>query len=57
MVNKKTQTKEENKMNCPMCGLAEKHQVPAKNKELKSQCRGCGSIYYDKGRIRTTKNA
>jgi len=37
-------------MKCPACGLGEEHQIPAPT-ERKTQCRGCGTIFFDKEKI------
>jgi len=34
---------------CPACQLGDEHQKPS-NEESKSQCSGCGTIYFDKNR-------
>ena len=37
-------------MNCPACGIGEKYQIPTKT-ENKVQCRGCGTIFFDKTKL------
>ena len=36
---------------CPMCGLGDEYQVPDEETSTKSQCKGCGSKYFDKERF------
>ena len=37
-------------MDCPACGLGDKHQISTKT-ERKTQCKGCGTIFFDKSKI------
>lgn len=37
-------------MDCPACGIEDKYQIPSKT-ENKVQCRGCGTIFFDKGTL------
>jgi RNase P subunit RPR2 len=43
-------------MMCPACGLDERYQIDPKGKtplsEGKVQCRGCGTIFFDKDKAR-----
>ena len=37
-------------MECPACGIEEKYQIPAQT-ENKTQCKGCGTIFFDKSKF------
>lgn len=36
-------------MDCPACGIGDKYQIPNET-EHKVQCRGCGTIFFDKSK-------
>ena len=38
-------------MDCPACGIEAKYQIPTQT-ENKVQCTGCGTIFFDKSKIK-----
>jgi uncharacterized Zn finger protein len=42
-------------MNCPMCGLPEKYLEDYEKSKVKSRCKGCGTIFFNKERYNEQK--
>ena len=38
-------------MKCPACGIGPEWQKPVKNQPDKSQCTGCGTIFFNKEKL------
>ena len=48
----KVHEQEKNKMNCPMCHVGEEYQIKDPDSDSKNYCKGCGSKYFNKERVR-----